>query len=539
MENFWTRVAGNPLGSGLLRLFSGFYALLLRARELVFRLGLIRSRSFPVPVISVGNLHLGGTGKTPLVRFLAEKFSLSGIRPAVLTRGYGRSGKTEIIISGTGKNEPDSAQVGDEPFLLSRWLPGVKIGVGKDRRRSGELLFRQGSPQVILLDDGFSHHRLKKDLEILTVPARPGPLDRRLFPRGTLREPFSGIRRADLIVISGENPDPEWQAELAREHPGGVFFRARFQINQYRPLGAKARPGDLPGMRPAGFFRGRAALGLAGIGRPESFFASLEKEGAQIREKVVYPDHFPYGEKDLARIERRAREQGIDLILTTEKDGARLEKLRRTGPPAGPEWWEARGELRLERGEELFRMILARLRDRSPAIFMDRDGTINEDNGYLTRPEDLKIIPGAEAAIRRINAGPYLAVLISNQSVVNRGMASENRVRVVELRLEELLGAGGAFLDGAYYCPHRPDEGCACRKPETGLVRKAVSDLGIALEASYYIGDKDTDIELARRLGIKAVRVGPPPDHAPGVPADFVARDLAHAVDWIMGNVTV
>ncbi|MCX5859658.1 MAG: tetraacyldisaccharide 4'-kinase, partial [Proteobacteria bacterium] len=222
---------------------------------------------------------------------------------------------------------------------------------------------------------------------------------------------------------------------------------------------------------------------MAGIGRPESFFASLEKEGVQVREKVIYPDHFPYGEKDLARIESRAREKGIDLILTTEKDGARLEKLRRTGRPAGPEWWEARGELQLERGEELFRMILARLRDRSPAIFMDRDGTINEDNGYLTRPEDLKIIPGAEAAIRRINASPYLAVLISNQSVVNRGMASESRVRVVELRLEDLLGAGGAFLDGAYYCPHRPDEGCACRKPETGLVRKAVSDLGIALEA--------------------------------------------------------
>ena len=556
LENFWIRMAGNPLGAGPLWLLSGFYALLLRARELGFRLGLIRSRSFPVPVISVGNLHLGGTGKTPLVRFLAEKFSLSGIRPAVLTRGYGRNGKTEIIVSGTREGEPDFTQVGDEPFLLSRWLPGVSIGVGKDRRRSGELLFRQGSPQVILLDDGFSHHCLKKDLEILMVPARPGPLDRTLFPRGTLREPFFGIRRADLVVISGENPDPEWQAELAREHPGGVFFRARFQIVQYRILAGKnkiARLKPCPTLsksdgsqlgtsleiRPAGSFRGRVALGLAGIGRPESFFTSLEKEGIQVREKVVYPDHFPYGEKDLARIESRAREKGIDLILTTEKDGARLERLWRSGQPAGPEWWEARGELQLERGEELFRMILARLRNRSPAIFMDRDGTINEDNGYLTRPEDLKIIPGTEEAIRRINASPYLAVLISNQSVVNRGMASESRVRLVELRLEELLGAGGAFLDGAYYCPHRPDEACACRKPETGLVRKAVSDLGIALEASYYIGDKDTDIELARRLGIGAVRVGTTPDHAQGVPADFVARDLAHAVDWIMGNVTV
>ena len=539
LERFWPRVAGNPLGAGPLWLLAGFYALFLRARELGFRLGLIRARFFPVPVISVGNLHLGGTGKTPLVRFLAEKFSLLGIPAAVLTRGYGRSVKTEIIISGAREREPDFAQVGDEPGLLSRWRPGVSIGVGRDRRRSGELLFRQGSPQVILLDDGFSHLRLRKDLEILMVPARPGPLDLRLFPRGTLREPFSGIRRADLVVISGENPDPEWRAELSRKHPGGVFFRARFQIVQYRQLGEKNRPGNIPETRPAGSFRGRVVLGLAGIGRPESFFASLEKEGVQVREKLVFPDHFPYGEKDLARIESRAREKGIDLILTTEKDGARLGKFPPSGRLSGPEWWEARGELELERGGEFFRLILARLRNRTPAIFMDRDGTINEDRGYLSRPEDLVLIPGAEDAIRRINAGPFLAVVISNQSVVNRGLASENRIRMVHLQLEELLGAGGAFLDGAYYCPHRPDEGCACRKPETGLVRKAISDLDIARESSYYIGDKDTDIQLARRLGLGAIRVGTPPGHSQGIPADFVARDLAHAVDWIMGNVTV
>ena len=539
MERFWPRAARNPLGAGLLGLFSGFYFLGLLAREFFFRFGLIQPRTFPVPVISIGNLSLGGTGKTPLVRFLAEKFYLLGMPVTILTRGYGRSGKGERIISGAREKEPDFEEVGDEPILLSRWLPGVTIAIGKDRGKSGELSFRRGSPQVILLDDGFSHRRLRKDLEILMVPARPEPLDLKLFPRGTLREPFSGIRRADLVVISGENPDPEWLAELARRHPGGVFFQARFQIVQYRPLGIPTRPGPNPETRPAGFFRGRSALALAGIGNPGSFFASLEKEGVVIRERLVYPDHFPYRENDRARIENLAREKEVDLILTTEKDGVRIEKLLRSGPARDPGWWEVRGKLELARGEEFFRLIQARLQNRTPTIFIDRDGTINEEKGYLTRPEDLRILPGADDAIRRINAGPYLAVLISNQSALNRGLASESRIRMVHLKLEELLGSGGAFLDGAYYCPHRPDEGCACRKPEPGLIRKAVSDLGIALEASYYVGDKETDIKLARRLGIRAVRVGTDPDNYQGIPADFVARDLAHAVDWIMGSVTV
>ena len=165
------------------------------------------------------------------------------------------------------------------------------------------------------------------------------------------------------------------------------------------------------------------------------------------------------------------------------------------------------------------------------AVFLDRDGTLNEHRGYIARPEDLVLLPGAAEAVGRINRLGYLAVLVTNQPVVARGGCTPEELRTIHKRLQVLLGEKGAFLDGIYVCPHHPDRGfpgenpafktdCACRKPKPGLLLRAAADLHIDLSASYMAGDTDRDVQTARNAGCVPVLL----TDAPGAPDDGVLR---------------
>lgn len=186
-----------------------------------------------------------------------------------------------------------------------------------------------------------------------------------------------------------------------------------------------------------------------------------------------------------------------------------------------------------------------------PAVFLDRDGTLNEEVGYLSRPEDLALIPGAGAAVRRINQAGMAAVVISNQSGVARGYFDEVTLGSIHQRLREELEKVGASLDGIYYCPHHPEgvveeyrKECGCRKPEIGMIRKAVQELAVELSNSYMVGDHIKDIRLAVNAGMRSVmimtghgkdvwaRAGEAEQSLP----DHVAEDLAAAVDWILAD---
>lgn len=175
------------------------------------------------------------------------------------------------------------------------------------------------------------------------------------------------------------------------------------------------------------------------------------------------------------------------------------------------------------------------------AVFLDRDGTINEDAGYLSDPGGLKIIAGATEAIKRLNERGIKVIVVTNQSGVGRGFCGDGDVEAVNKRLIEALGAGGAYVDGIYYCPHHPEDGCGCRKPEPGLARMAALEHGIALSRSYVVGDKATDIQLAVNMRAKGVLVltGAGPDELKKIdaPPDFVARDILNAVEWIMDDM--
>jgi D-glycero-D-manno-heptose 1,7-bisphosphate phosphatase len=177
--------------------------------------------------------------------------------------------------------------------------------------------------------------------------------------------------------------------------------------------------------------------------------------------------------------------------------------------------------------------------DLKRGVFLDRDGTIIQERGYLSNPEAIELVPGASRAIRLINRLGLQAVVVSNQSGVARGYFPASTVEEIDRRLRLLLEQEGAFLDGMYYCPHLPNAGCACRKPEPGMLQTAAEELQIDLPGSYLAGDKAADIEAIHRVGGKGILVltgygREEQEGWEGTPSDFVAHDLLEAAYWIL-----
>jgi histidinol-phosphate phosphatase family protein len=184
------------------------------------------------------------------------------------------------------------------------------------------------------------------------------------------------------------------------------------------------------------------------------------------------------------------------------------------------------------------------------AVFLDRDGTLVDDPGYIANPDQVRLFPNASTAIRRINQSGYLAVLVTNQPVVARGGTDERGLKLIHNRLEQMLGRGRAYLDGIYYCPHHPDRGlpgenlrykiaCACRKPGVAMIERATADMNIDLTQSWIVGDTTTDLEMARRAGVRSVLVGTGHGGRDGrypQRADFEVPDLAAAADLILAK---
>lgn len=186
-------------------------------------------------------------------------------------------------------------------------------------------------------------------------------------------------------------------------------------------------------------------------------------------------------------------------------------------------------------------LVGAVLRHGLEVVFLDRDGTLNrDDGGYLADPDGLVLLPGAAEAVAALNAAGVKAVVVTNQSGVGRGLITEEALARIHERLRGLLAAGGAVLDGIAVCPHRPEHGCACRKPGTELALRAARDLGVDPARSAMIGDKPADVALAHRLGGRAVLVltGKGRETAAGLTADahphYVARDVLDAVSWLL-----
>lgn len=309
--------AADRLIFSLLKLLSFPYALALLLRAEAYAAGLLRSRRLPRPVISVGNLTVGGTGKTPAVAMLARYFIARGKRVVVLSRGYSGAlrGKEGIVSDGTNLLLTP-AEAGDEPYLLAATVSGLAVVVGADRYRAGLMAMERLTPDIFILDDGFQHLRLTRDLNILLIDSsRPFGNDR-LLPAGLLREPRSAGQRADLIVYTRCS-----DGEDIPQFPGKPSCRAFHHLVGVSPL----MEGEL---RPFADLAGLRGIAFAGIADPAPFFCDLEEEGLTLAATLPFPDHCRYGGREVAEIQHAALACGADYLITTEKDGVKLAPFR-------------------------------------------------------------------------------------------------------------------------------------------------------------------------------------------------------------------
>ncbi len=293
------------------------YSLLQRLRVILYRTGVLKSRRLPVPVLSIGNLTVGGTGKTPVTAHIARFLLSRGYRVAVLSRGYGGSleGHT-VVVSDGATIMLQSEQCGDEPFLLASTIPGLMVVIGSDRHAAGMLAMEQLAPDVFLLDDGFQHIRLQRDLDILLVDYSRPFGNGWTLPAGLLREPSSAGRRAGLII---QTRCPISNSPLPAQLTKKPCCRSRHELTDAIPLssGDSLSFADL---------RDKSVLAFAGIAEPRLFFEDLRRKGLTLVETIAFPDHAGYSEQHLTTIMSSMKSSGAQYCITTEKDGVKLAK---------------------------------------------------------------------------------------------------------------------------------------------------------------------------------------------------------------------
>jgi len=287
-------------------------------RGMLFDHGILKETSYPIPVISVGNLAVGGTGKTPMVQYVVQLLH-DRYRVAVLSRGYGRTSKGYIIAS-SGIREED---IGDEPFQIHRRYPDIAVAVSERRRTGMERLLEEYSPQVIILDDAYQHRWVKPSLNVLLTDCSRLFTDDRLMPAGRLRESARGAERADVIVVTkcpDNMTDEEFRTTRGRLAAYGkpVFFTSLSYgpVRQFR-LNCPAAPEE-----------GARVVMLTGIANPAPMQRYLSGRGFKVT-PLCFPDHHRFKESDIRKIEDLLKKSGEgSVIVTTEKDAARLENVR-------------------------------------------------------------------------------------------------------------------------------------------------------------------------------------------------------------------
>jgi tetraacyldisaccharide 4'-kinase len=261
--------------------------------------GSLKARHLKATVVSVGNLTVGGTGKTPMVLWLAEKFLADGKRVAILSRGYrGTDGTSDEIR-----------------LLRKRLGDRVKFGVGANRYEAGRRLETESPIDVFILDDGFQHRQLARDLDVVMLDGSRRLRNEWLLPAGMLREPVAAVRRADILIVTRKFERPPIEAHDA--HRFSIFY-SQTQLLGFRRLGAAAEPLYLSGIGPGPLFA------FCGIGNPEAFFADLERWHVPTAGRGSFPDHHKYSRADLEAIEKRAGAIGAAGLVTTEKDAQNL-----------------------------------------------------------------------------------------------------------------------------------------------------------------------------------------------------------------------
>jgi len=296
-----------------------FYRLLIFWRNVYYTIGFFVSRKLPCKVVSIGNLSVGGTGKTPFVLYLANALKTRGLSVAVLSRGYKRKSSGTLVVSDGQTIQSDLKNSGDEPYMLAEKLEGVPVVVDENRYRGGQFIYKEFKPDIILLDDAFQHRRVYRNVDIVLInSANHHP---KLLPYGLLREPLRNVKRADAVVFTKANLTPPSeslvinvskycdftiQSELSPEANLIGFDRSAKPLNEI--LGP--------------------VVAVSGVGDPDSFEVIMEDAGLDYVHHFRHDDHADYTETDLEVIREVFLSAEAEAIITTEKDLAKLEPLK-------------------------------------------------------------------------------------------------------------------------------------------------------------------------------------------------------------------
>jgi len=306
-------------------ILSGIYFLLWRLRLFLYDHKILPTKKVNAFVVSIGNLAVGGTGKTPVTLFLAQQYQARGTRVGIVSRGYRGRYKTPVVVVSDGQSVLESpCMVGDEPVMMAKGLnrcngpTSVPVVVSRDRVLGCQWLIDHFKIKVILLDDGFQHIRLHRDLNILLMDTTQA--NYALLPKGPMREPISAASRADVVLLTRwEYSSPSFKMPDQINFTGPIlhtFFSPAALIDLKKGIS-----------QPISTLSGMPILALCGIGKPSQFIKMLEQLGAKICETMIFPDHHHYTAADMQKIENKARALGANAIITTEKDAVKIESL--------------------------------------------------------------------------------------------------------------------------------------------------------------------------------------------------------------------
>ena len=328
----------------LLVLLSWPYSLAVRVRNGLYSLHLLRAQKVDAVVISAGNLTTGGTGKTPLVVWLCRLVRRQGLRCAVLTRGYRATNQKSKI-----KNQ----KYNDEPALLAAECPDANVVVEPDRVAGAREAIREYNAQVLILDDGFQHRRLARNIDVITIDATLPFGYGRLLPAGLLREPVAGLRRADAVVITRCDQVSEARLAWIEEQIRRIRPQAIVATSIHAPVGAAVQGGGEIGIEE---LRGKRVFAFCGLGNPEAFFDTARRIGCILVGSRSLDDHCAYTSDCLDEVHRQAKERKADFLLTTQKDWTKIAEL--PPPEGGPPLACLGIELKFIRGAELLTALI-------------------------------------------------------------------------------------------------------------------------------------------------------------------------------------
>lgn len=312
-------------------MISILYEFAIQLRNAAFDRGLLPVRNAGVPVISVGNITAGGTGKTPVVEALISRLLAAGKRPAMVTRGYRRDSRGQFVVSDGAGHLRGVRESGDEPYQVANRFPDVPVIADEKRIRGCRYAVQAFGTDILLLDDAFQHRAVARDCDVVVVDAQKGLEGLRMLPRGRLREPLRNLARADVILLS-RCTDQEHCGHLRdalRRFSAAPVFMTRFAVTDFNRIPpSDENPGTSGETRlSTESVRGTRVLAFCGIGSPRSFGITLRDAGLDVAEQREFPDHYWYSASDLRTLQERADGLGVEALCTTEKDAMRLRAL--------------------------------------------------------------------------------------------------------------------------------------------------------------------------------------------------------------------